>query len=32
MAKAGYRRIFLSYARKDGVDQALRLQKDLTEA
>src|ERR1035437_3884071 len=28
----GYQRIFVSYARKDGAELALRLQKDLTAA
>src|ERR1035437_9290823 len=32
MAKDGYPRIFVSYARKDGAELALRLQKDLTAA
>ncbi|MBZ5622716.1 MAG: TIR domain-containing protein, partial [Acidobacteriia bacterium] len=32
MAKAGHARIFVSYARRDGAELALRLQKDLTAA
>jgi hypothetical protein len=32
MAKAGNQSVFISYARKDGAELALRLQKDLTAA
>jgi WD40 repeat protein len=32
MAKAGERRIFISYARRDGAELVLRLEKDLTAA
>ena len=32
MAPAGHARIFVSYARKDGAELALRLEKDLTAA
>src|SRR5712692_3501947 len=32
MAKYGHQRIFVSYARRDGAELALRLQKDLTAA